>query len=174
MRGRRTHHASTEVRTMELDEMCKNAVMMAIEREQDLLEFYIQVAPLMKRPEIRSVFEAFRDDIQMRVDELQALLLEEEATCDLIAQELAREDAPQNLGISKYLREVELKEDSDFQDVLTIAMKRQERVVSFFTQVAAMTPVEEVAGIFRSIRNEEAGRLRQLEEIYDDEILLEG
>jgi rubrerythrin len=69
---------------------------------------------------------------------------------------------------------VELKEDSDFQDVLTVAMKRQERVVNFFTQVAAMTPVWEVAGIFRSIRNEEAGRLRQLEEIYDDEILLEG
>jgi rubrerythrin len=159
---------------MELDEMCKNAVMMAIEREQDLLEFYIQVAPFMKRPEIRSVFEAFRDDIQMRVGDLQALLAEEEPTCDLIAQELSREDNPQNLGISKYLRDVELKEDSDFQDVLTVAMKRQERVVNFFTQVAAMTPVWEVAGIFRSIRNEEAGRLRQLEEIYDDEILLEG
>ncbi|MCK5415651.1 MAG: hypothetical protein KAJ35_09745, partial [Thermoplasmata archaeon] len=65
-------------------------------------------------------------------------------------------------------------EDSDFQDVLTVAMKRQERVVAFFTQLAAMTPAEEVATIFRSIRNEEAGRLRQLEEIYDDEILLEG
>ena len=55
-----------------------------------------------------------------------------------------------------------------------MAMKRQERVVSFFTQLAAMTPMEEVASIFRSIRNEEAGRLRQLEEIYDDEILLQG
>ena len=69
---------------------------------------------------------------------------------------------------------LELREDSDFQDVLTASMKRQERVVSFFTQVAAMTPTEEVAAIFRSIRNEEAGRLRQLEEIYDDEILLQG
>jgi hypothetical protein len=47
-------------------------------------------------------------------------------------------------------------------------------VVAFFTQLAAMTPTEEVARIFRAIRNEELGRLRQLEEIYDDEILLEG
>ena len=159
---------------MELDEMCKNAVMMAVEREQDLLEFYVQVAPLMKRPAIREVFDVFRDDIQARIAELDALLKEEEATCDLIATELAREDTPEELGISRYLREVELREDSDLQDVLTVAMKRQERVVSFFTQMAAMTPAEEVATIFRSIRNEEAGRLRQLEEIYDDEILLEG
>lgn len=159
---------------MELDEMCKNAVMMAIERETDLLDFYVQVAPLMKRPEIGRVFEAFRDDIKLRIDDLQGLMGDEGATCDLIAQELAREDETKDLGISRYLKEVELREDSDFQDVLTVAMKRQERVVSFFTQLAAMTPTEEVATIFRSIRNEEAGRLRQLEEIYDDEILLQG
>ena len=159
---------------MELDEMCKNAVMMAIERERDLLEFYQQVAPLMRRRAIMEVFEAFRDDIRDRVDELQVVLGEEGATCDLIAQELSRPDAPSDLGIAKYLKEVELTEDSDFQDVLTVAMKRQERVVSFFVQLAAMTPAQEVAGIFRSIGNEEAGRLRQLEEIYDDEILLEG
>ncbi len=159
---------------MELDEMCKNAVMLAVERERDLLEFYEQVAPLLKRTAIRQVFEVFRDDIQNRVDDLKALLATEGASCDLIAQELSREDAPSNLGIAKYLKDIELSEDSDFQDVLTIAMKRQERVVAFFTQLAAMTPAEEVATIFRSIRNEEAGRLRQLEEIYDDEILLEG
>ncbi len=159
---------------MELDEMCQNAVRMAVERERDLLEFYQQVAPLMKRQAIREVFEVFRDDIQNRVDELMGLLATEGATCDLIAKELAREDSPASLGIAKYLKDIELNEDSDFQDVLTVAMKRQERVVSFFVQLAAMTPAEEVSSIFRSIANEEAGRLRQLEEIYDDEILLEG
>ncbi len=159
---------------MELDEMCKNAVKMAVEREQDLLEFYEQVAPLMGRQAIREVFEVFRDDIHNRVEDLSGLLAEEGATCDLIARELAREDAPRDLGISRYLKDVELTKDSDLQDVLTVSMKRQERVVSFFNQLAAMTPAQEVAMIFRSIRNEEAGRLRQLEEIYDDEILLEG
>ncbi len=159
---------------MELDEMCQNAVRMAVERERDLLEFYEQVAPLMKREAIRQVFEVFRDDIQNRVDELMVLLGTEDASCDLIARELLREDAPSDLGIAKYLKDVELTEDSDFQDVLTVAMKRQERVVAFFVQLAAMTPAQEVADIFRSISNEEAGRLRQLEEIYDDEILLEG
>jgi rubrerythrin len=133
-----------------------------------------QVAPLMKRTAIKQVFEVFRDDIRNREDELNALLETEEASCDLIAQELAREDSPANLGIAKYLKDIELNENSDFQDVLTVSMKRQERVVAFFTQLAAMTPTEEVATIFRSIGNEEASRLRQLEEIYDDEILLEG
>lgn len=159
---------------MELDEMCRNAVMMAVERERDLLEFYEQMAPLMKRTAIRQVFEVFRDDIGNRVDELTILTETEGASCDLIALELSREDTPANLGIAKYLKDIELTEDSDFQDVLTVAMKRQERVVSFFIQLAAMTPAEEVATIFRSIGNEEVGRLRQLEEIYDDEILLDG
>lgn len=159
---------------MELDEMCQNAVRLAVERERDLLEFYEQVAPLMNREAIRQVFEIFRDDIQNRVDDLMVLLGTEGASCDLIARELMREDTPSNLGIAKYLKDVELTQHSDFQDVLTVAMKRQERVVAFFVQLAAMTPAREVADIFRSIGNEEAGRLRQLEEIYDDEILLEG
>lgn len=162
------------MKIMELDEMCKNAVILAAERESDLLDFYAEVAPLMKRPAIKQVFEVFRDDIKLRVDELEGLVAMDEATCDLLAQELDRGDAPPGLGISRYLRDVNLSEDSDYQDVLTSAMKRQERVIDFLTGVAAMTPAEEVATIFRNIRNEEAGRLRQLEEIYDDEILLEG
>ena len=159
---------------MQLDEMCKNAVMMAMERERDLLEFYGQIAPLMKQKSIQEVFQVFHADIDDRIDQLVNVLGDEEATCDLIAQELARDDAPKELGISRYLKEIDLRGDADLQDVLTVAMKRQERVISFFANLAAMTPAQEVAGIFRSIRNEEAGRLRQLEEIYEDEVLLEG
>jgi rubrerythrin len=158
---------------MELDEMCKNAVQLAAERERDLLDFYRQVAPLLSRKAIQQVFEVFRDDIHARVNELEGLI-GDDATCDLLAQELDRGDAPPELGISRYLKDIELKESSDYQDVLTSAMKRQERVIDFFNSLAAMTPAEEVATIFRAIRNEESSRLRQLEEIYDDEILLEG
>jgi rubrerythrin len=81
---------------------------------------------------------------------------------------------PATYWLRRYLKDIELKESSDYQDVLTSAMKRQERVIDFFNSLAAMTPAEEVATIFRAIRNEESSRLRQLEEIYDDEILLEG
>jgi len=87
---------------------------------------------------------------------------------------LERGDAPEGLGIAKYLKDVELKDTSGYQEVLTKAMKLQERNVDFLTSLAAMTPTEEVAKIFRAVRNEEAARLRRLEEIYDDEILREG
>jgi rubrerythrin len=163
----------SKVTIMELDEMCKNAVQLAAEREKDLMEFYGQVARLMKRKAIQEVFQVFHEDISMRVDELEGLI-GEDASCDLLATELQRDEAPRELGISRYLKEVDLKEDSDYQDVLTTALKRQERIIDFFNSVAAMTPVDEVATIFRSIRNEEATRLRELEEIYEDEILLEG
>jgi rubrerythrin len=158
---------------MQLDEMCKNAVQIAAERERDLLEFYRHTAPGMKREALRDVFKDFSEDISGRVNELEALV-GEEATCDLLAQELERGDAPADLGIARYLRDVELTDASDYQEVLTKAMKQQERIVDFLSSLAAMTPTEEVATIFRSIRNEEAARLRRLEEIYDDEILLEG
>ncbi len=158
---------------MQLDDMCKNAVQIAAERERDLLEFYRHMAPVMKREAIRDVFKDFGDDISGRVKELEDLV-GEEATCDLLAQELERGDAPRDLGIARYLRDVELTDASDYQEVLTKAMKQQERIVDFLSSLAAMTPAQEVATIFRAIRNEEAARLRRLEEIYDDEILREG
>ena len=161
------------VRRMKLDEMCRNAVTIAAEKERDLLEFYSHMAPVMKRKALRDVFKGFSDDISARVEELEALA-GKEATCDLLAHELERGDAPKGLGIAKYLKDVELKDTSDYQEVLTKAMKLQERNVDFLTSLAAMTPTEEVAKIFRAIRNEEATRLRRLEEIYDDEVLREG
>ena len=158
---------------MKLDEMCRNAVSIAAEKERDLLEFYSHMAPVMKRKALRDVFKGFSDDISARVEELEALA-GKEATCDLLAHELERGDAPKGLGIAKYLKDVELKDTSGYQEVLTKAMKLQERNVDFLTSLSAMTPAEEVAKIFRAIRNEEAARLRRLEEIYDDEILREG
>jgi rubrerythrin len=158
---------------MELDEMCKNAVRLAAERERDLLEFYKHLAPMMRRKAIKDVFTSFKKDIGSHVDELEALA-GKDATCDLLAHELEKEKAPPELGISRYLKDIELSEASDYQEVLIVAMKHQERMVDFLSSIAAMTPVEEVAGIFRAIRNDEATRLRRLEEIYEDEILKEG
>jgi rubrerythrin len=158
---------------MELDEMCKNAVQLAAERERDLMEFYKHMAPMLKRKAIKDVFTGFKRDIGARVDELEALA-GKDATCDLLAHELEREKAPPELGIARYLKDVELTEASDYQEVLIVAMKHQERMVDFLSSLAAMTPVEKVAKIFRAIRNDEATRLRRLEEIYEDEVLKEG
>jgi len=72
------------------------------------------------------------------------------------------------------LKDVELGEAADYQEALIVAMKHQERIVDFLSSLAAMTPAVEVAKIFRAIRNDEATRLRRLEEIYEDEILKEG
>ncbi len=153
--------------------MCKNAVQLAAEKERDLLEFYRHMAPVMKRKAIKDVFKDFADDIATHVDELEALA-GKDATCDLLAKELERGDAPKELGIARYLKDVDLKDTSGYQEVLTKAMKLQERNVDFLSSLAAMTPAKEVAKIFRAIRNDEASRLRRLEEVYDDEILREG
>ena len=158
---------------MELDEMCKNAVQLAAERERDLMEFYKHLAPMMKRKAIKDVFTGFKRDIGAHVEELEALA-GKDATCDLLAHELEKEKAPPELGIARYLKDVELSEGSDYQEVLIVAMKHQERMLDFLSSLAAMTPVEEVAKIFRAIRNDEATRLRRLEEIYEDEVLKEG
>jgi rubrerythrin len=82
-------------------------------------------------------------------------------------------EQPTNLLISDYIDDVEAESDITFQQILIIAMKREERAMSLYQQLAAEVEGE-ARNVFIRLSQEEAKHKLQLETIYDEEILKEN
>jgi len=79
-----------------------------------------------------------------------------------------------NLSISEFLVEVPAKPDMDYQDVLIIAMKREENALKLYEKLAAESDTDEIKTLFTRLAAEEAKHKHHFEKIYDDDILTEN
>ena len=76
-----------------------------------------------------------------------------------------------DLHISNYIVETEPSEDMNYQDILIIAMKREEKAKKLYTEMADNFPGTELEQLFRKLASEEAGHKLHFETLYDDYIL---
>ncbi len=75
---------------------------------------------------------------------------------------------PPDLGLSEGLVELELTEGASLQDVLTIAMKREEHSVEFYLRLRPMLSEKPVQSLCEKIIREERSHKHRLEVFYDD------
>ncbi len=80
----------------------------------------------------------------------------------------------ENLAISEYLVEIPPKPDMDYQDVLIIAMKREENSLKLYEKLASESDEGEIKTFFLRLASEEAKHKLYFEKIYDDDILTEN
>ena len=79
-----------------------------------------------------------------------------------------------NLNISEYIVEVKPYDDMTYQDILIIAMKKEEQAMKLYTELAANFPGTELETLFLKLAGEEAGHKLHFETLYDEEILREN
>ena len=79
-----------------------------------------------------------------------------------------------DLHISDYIIDVEPSEDMNYQDILIIAMKKEEKANKLYTEMANNFPGTELELLFRRLAAEEAEHKLKFEKLYDDEILKEN
>ena len=80
----------------------------------------------------------------------------------------------QDLKISNYLEEIVVHDKMDLQEILTIAMKREENAKNLYEDLAKLSNDEPTKNLFLKLSTEEAKHKLQLESIYDDEIYREN
>ena len=76
-----------------------------------------------------------------------------------------------DLHISDYIVDTEPSEDINYQDILIIAMKKEEKANKLYTEMANNFPGTELEQFFRKLASEEAGHKLHFETLYDDYIL---
>lgn len=80
----------------------------------------------------------------------------------------------QDLHIADYIVDVEPYENMDYQDILIVAMKKEEKARQLYTDMAKEMSGTEAEQLFVKLATEEAGHKHKFEELYDEYVLKEN
>ncbi len=135
----------------------------AIQREQESVEFYTDLAGRVSRPQMKEVFLQFADEERNHKAKLQTVkqgktLMPAEANVT-------------DLKIADYVVEVEVKEQMDYQEALIVAMKKEKAAYKLYSKLAALAEDEGLQQTFRALAQEEAKHKLRFEVEYDDNVL---
>ena len=91
-------------------------------------------------------------------------------------QGITAEDIPevQDLMISDYLVEGELTDSLNYQDIIILAMKREEKSHNLYTHLAERVSDGDLKNLFLKLASEEAKHKLHFEKVYDDDVLKEN
>ena len=140
----------------------------AIEKEKEAVTFYND---LSKKETLSALTKTFKELAQEEAKHVK-LLTNISMNKDVInSYELKK--IP-DLKISDYLVAMEYSEGMVMQDILILAMKREEMAVKLYTQMALGAGDEESVKLFKLLAQEEAKHKLTFEVLYDDSLAGQG
>ena len=150
-----------------------NSLDIAIRKEQDSYGFYRKAGETVTNMGVREFFkELMNEEIRhekILTDYRDRITAEKKIDpTDLSIRNV------KDLGISRTLLSLDMDEDTSIQDALIIAMKREEKAVELFHNLAAVTTEEGLRTLFEKLREEEIKHLKRIETMYDDFIYAEN
>lgn len=135
----------------------------AIDGEKDAIRFYQYLQGLVKFSALR---ELLKDMENMEKGHIVILEnIRSKGTDQIELKTVA------DIHISQYVPEVEIKENLSYQDILIIAMKKEEQAQNLYTDLAGNFAGTESEKIFLKLANEEAAHKLKFETLYDKYIL---
>jgi rubrerythrin len=143
----------------------REIIEFAINKEIEAIEFYKKLQNIAKLQSSKAFLKEL-EEMEVSHKNILQNYLDNPSEIGLIEQ-------PTNLQISDFMDDVEAESDITFQQILIIAMKREERAMSLYQQLAAQVEGE-ARNVFIRLSQEEAKHKLQLETIYDEEILKEN
>ena len=138
----------------------------AIDREQEAVDFYTDLALKVKRSDMKSLFKQFAKEEMGHKAKLQgvkrgkALLSAEKQILDL--------------QVGDYLVADEPTEDLTYQKTLILAMKKEKVSFKLYTDLAAKAPSDDLKNTFLNLAQEEAKHKLRFEVEYDNEVMAEN
>ncbi|MBF0209914.1 MAG: ferritin family protein [Desulfamplus sp.] len=134
----------------------------AIEKENEAVAFYTELSKKDTFKSVKETFESFAKEEQKHADLLSNLSKDKGKVSDYELKVIP------DLKISDYLVDMEYKEGMFMQDILRIAMKREEQAVKLYKDLAGKTDNGEIVKVLNILAQEEAKHKLGLETMYDD------
>jgi len=138
----------------------------AIEKEEEAAEFYDQLAAKVSASEMRRVFHEFARDERSHRAKLERI--RDGGRLEPSTGRIT------DLKIADYLEDVEPGIDTNYQQALIIAMKREKRSYDLYSTLAEAVKDEALRQTFLALAQEEARHKLRLEAEYDDMVLTES
>ncbi len=149
------------------DEKFEELINYAIERENGAARFYKKLQGMAKN---EASIELLKNLEEMELEHARIL---SEFNKDESVSELKRPNV-KDLKLSDYMVVNPPNDEMTYQDVLVLAMKREEASKRLYVALAEESDDENTRNLFLRLAQEEATHKLQIETIYDDEILTEN
>lgn len=146
-----------------MDEQMEQILQTAIQREIDAHNLYSSTAEEVDRPEAKSILEELAAQEVGHRERLETLL--EGGRFRAISK--AQQKKVVDLKITDYLVEAPLDAESDLQDVLIVAGKREKASRDLYTALGEVAEDEDVKNLFDFLATQEAQHKKRVETLYE-------
>jgi rubrerythrin len=142
-------------------------IELAVDREIVSQAFYIAARKQVGDPGARELLSELAAEEGKHLEKVKALREKGFSEKDL------EKSAVPNLMISEYLVDTTISEGSSLQDVITIAMKREQQSVEYYSGMARSIKKASAKQLCEKLAQAESGHKKKLEIFYDDLFLKE-
>lgn len=144
----------------------KSIIDFAIEKEQEAVDFYTDLAGKVKLKSIADELLKVANMEKGHKDKLQKM--------DLTAATSSAKSEAVNLKIADYLVEKRPEPDMQWQDLVQIAMQRELAAMNLYKNLAGLVEDGGVKQLLLNLSAEESEHKNYFEKIWDEEILTEN
>lgn len=141
-------------------------IRFAIDGEQEAVDAYTTAGEMVTRVNVKEMLLGLARQEQMHKKKLESIDRERVADTAIV-------NVP-DLRIADFMDDVTITADMGYQDILTVAMKREEKAHNLYTTLASNTDDAELRKVFELLAQEEAGHKLALEKEYDEHVLTEN
>lgn len=138
-------------------------LQMAARKEEESVRFYRKASDLVHLSGTRQLFLELAEEETKHRDLL--------ANLDLTAVETAQPGRVPDLHISDYLVEPPFTEQMHYDEILRVAMKREEKSVHMYEHLLSKTKEENTLKLLQFLLEQEHRHKYRLEREYDDNVL---
>lgn len=150
--------------TMSVQQSFEQLISLAIQREEEAYEFYTKASEeATLKSSGKLLQELAKQEIGHKEKLMEALKTDvcDTFTCKTVAE-------IEDIGLSKYLIDIPLAADSTPQEILVVAIKREDGANSFYKTLSELTGVAAHRTVFETLAKEEQKHKEILEGLYDD------
>jgi rubrerythrin len=146
--------------SQEIDQILKRAIQF----EEQARDFYLDAVGRVRQPHIKDALRDLAKEEIKHKERLQTLL--EGDTEALVS--VQKRGQIQDLKLAEYLVSSPLDQDASFQDVLVVAMHREQSSHEFYRTMATIAGQPETKELFEFLAQEELAHKNRVETLYDE------
>lgn len=149
-------------------ESFEEIIKYAAAKEKEAVSFYEEIAKKAPSVNEREILEGFAKEEQKHLALFEGFAKNKEKLEGYEFKWIP------DIKRSNYIVEMEYEKGMSYVDLLRLAMKREEKSLKLYNELAAKAGKEEISKTFKMLCQEEAGHKLKLETIYDDYMAKQG
>jgi rubrerythrin len=138
----------------------------AIDKEKEAVAFYENLAERVENPVIKDAILGMADE-ERKHEKLLANLTPERI-------QFVRQPPQPDVKLSDFLVESPITKDMDYQELLVVAMKREEKSYALYSELEMRAGDEATRKVFTLLKGEELKHKSRLEKEYEGRVMWEG